>query len=359
MDSLPKNLNLPPIVLPNTTQVLNVDAGTPYREILGYIQSGNNICMQGTYGTAMAFYSWLKKQVTKTHAVHDYLSARKHRQQWQKITSRFLIRIVGQIPQLDKAPANLWLKEFFDQLPDFYISFAEYLGMNGAWQWYQKGIRYPVLGHSIHPFYGCYFPTRHDHLLLFDEWLNNRANHFTGGIDIGCGSGILSFMMLAKDMQNIKATDINPNAIYSVALDLERAGLKGSIELQLGDLLGSFEPGQDDLVVFNPPWIPATAEKEMDVACYYPDDLFSRFFSQLKSRALAGTTIVLLFSNYAMASGMQNDQPIQEALREFDMDFRLENKYTTKVTQAPAKGKTWLQKIRQKENVELWEIKRI
>ncbi|WP_205727987.1 hypothetical protein [Flammeovirga pectinis] len=44
-------------------------------------------------------------------------------------------------------------------------------GLNSAWQWNKKGIVLPVLRNKVHPYYGVYFPTRFDHLILFDNWL--------------------------------------------------------------------------------------------------------------------------------------------------------------------------------------------
>ena len=54
---------------------------------------------------------------------------------------------------------------------EFYVPFPEVQGMNSSWQWYQKGLEVKTLDLTLHPYYGTYFPTRFDHLKLFDKWL--------------------------------------------------------------------------------------------------------------------------------------------------------------------------------------------
>jgi len=360
MQPLPDNLISPPI-RPVTDAVLDLAPGTPFRDAFLLLSQGRGVCLTGTYGAAMAFYSRLKKEIAANHPIHDYASSRRHQDAWHAVNAQVLIRISDHRPALERAPHNPWLKDFFPDVQQFLMAFATFLGLNGARQWYEKGIRYPVLPHRIHPFYGTYFPTRHDHLLLFDRWLKSTGTEvYRRGIDIGTGCGVLAFIMHAHGLPHIQATDINPNAIYSLQEDLKRLGplAERSIFPEQADLLGSFQPQSRDLIVFNPPWIPAEPETPMDEACYYRPNFFEDFFCRMARQCPTGTTLVLLFSNFAKVAGLLTEHPVLHALEEHHALFKLADLSREPVRQASKKGTAWLSEIRRQEQVEVLVIQR-
>ncbi|MDR4989337.1 MAG: methyltransferase, partial [Bacteroidales bacterium] len=263
---LPSDLITPVIRSPGSWYT-EAGPGTPFRSILKRLQNGQNICLTGTYGFAMSFYAWLKKYVEQRFPVSDYPSSRRHRKALFTLQSRIWISFRDHFPELMKSPANPWISAFYPETGVFLMTFTDYLGMNGAWQWFQKGIQYPVLNHLVHPFYGTYFPSRYDHLTLFDRWVPEHRN-FRRVLDIGCGCGILSFILLKHGIREIHATDINPNAVFSFRQDIHRVFGDGQNDLfiEKADLLGSFVPGAGDLILFNPPWIPEPPGKELDRA---------------------------------------------------------------------------------------------
>ncbi len=351
------------IIRPNIcnegNRFFHIAPGTPFRNILKSIKRGQDICITGTYGFAMSFYAWLKKEVNVRIPVQDYVSSRKHRNLLHSYQSRIWIGVRNHVPELDKAPQNRWLNDFYPDQDHFYINFADYLGMNGARQWYERGIKYPVLDHLLHPFYGVYFPTRYDHLHLFDNWLNDN-NRFDRAIDIGTGCGVLSFMMNKHGIETVHATDINPNAIFSLQLESERLDKKksGNIHPQHASFLGSFQPGPDDLVVFNPPWIPEKPNKTMDKATFFDKGFFDDYFDEMAKKCPAGTTLLIFFSNYSMLTGIIKENPIMECINRRKDDFLLISQTKAPVRQSPSRKKSWLQSIRSMEQVELFEVKR-
>jgi hypothetical protein len=355
---IPGNINKP-FILSNDEDIKHIVPGTPFRDIFKHLKRDKDICITGTYGFAMAFYAWLKKQVSASFPSDDYTGWRRQRNALHRHQSHVWIRIEDHRPELDRAPGNPWLQEFFPDKNHFLITFADYLGLNGAKQWYEKGVHYPVLDFPLHPFYGVYFPSRHDHLLLFDRWLAEQKS-LTRGIDIGTGSGILAFMMLNHGIQQVFATDINPNSIFSVRNDIQNieSYLKGSLHLEQNHFLGTFEPEQGDLIVFNPPWIPETPEKTLDRASYYEPAFFQDLFSELREKCPKGTIIALMFSSFARLAGLLSKNPIEEALNNYKEDFQLTGLYKQKVGQKTSKKKSWLQEIRSKEEVELYILKR-
>lgn len=338
---------------------IQVAPGTPFRDIRKHLIKKNNICFTGTYGFAMSFYAWLKKELDSRFPVTDYISSRAQRKTLHDYQSLIWIRILHHEPGLDKAPKNPWLKDFYPDHDDFYITFADYLGMNGARQWYERGVQYPELNHRLHPFYGVYFPTRYDHLKIFDNWLN-KNNKFECAIDIGTGCGVLAFMMQKRGISNIHATDINPNAIFSLQLEINRHQKKefGNIHPEHASFLGSFKPTSEDLVVFNPPWIPDKPEKTMDKATYYDKGFFDGFFDEIAEKCPAGTTLLIFFSSYAMLAGIINHHPVIEAILARQDLFELVSQTKAPVNQSPSRKKSWLQSIRSEEQVELFVMKR-
>ncbi len=357
--SLPPDI-IKPLIRPPGNRHADVQPGTPFRDILKLIKRGQDICITGTYGFAMSFYAWLKKYIATRYPVHDYLSSRRNRSALFEPQAHIWIRFINRHPDLINAAENPWLAEFYPENDDFLMTFSDYLGMNGARQWFEKGIQYPVISHRVHPFCGTYFPSRYDHLVFFDRWLAAN-NNYGRVVDIGSGCGILSFIMLKHGIRNIHATDINPNAVYSFRHDIKRLpnNKAENIFVEQADLLGSFVPRAGDLIVFNPPWIPAPAEKTLDQATYYDEGFFDRFFDEMSATCPAGTDMLLLFSNFAIVTGLTNDHPIENALNKYKTQFQLTAFHKEKLSQKPSKKKSWLWTLREKEEIELYLIKRV
>ncbi len=352
---LPENLEKPGILL--TKQELSpIAPGVPFRKIMGYLKDGKKVCFTGTFGFALSFYSWLKKRHNRRFPIKNYRDSRKNREQWYNLVQKLFFPVKNHTPALEKAPNNPWLKEFYPDTPEFFMGFSDFLGMNGAWQWYNKGIRFPVLHHPLHPFYGVYFPTRFEHLELFDQWLKKNRN-FSGALDIGTGCGVLTFMMLKHGMAKVHATDINPHAIWSTSQDLRRQGVQDKVSLETAEFTGSFRPGPDDLLVFNPPWIPSRAEKTIDRASYYPPGFFESFFGEMEALCPGGTTLLILFSDFAQVAGITGDHPLENAIAK-QTGFATVEKTVIPVRQPPSHRKSWIAEIRSKEKIELWVLKR-
>lgn len=332
-------------------------ASSQNRRVFADMERGQTYCAEGTYGTTMAFYSWLKKQVNLLYPISDYPSSRVNRDKLRELSQRLLVRIKAHQIDLHKAPPIPWLLEFYPSLQDFYLPFTDVLGINGAYQWYVNGVQFPGLQHRVHPYYGAYFPTRTEHLQLFDQWLQ-RSKPFANAIDLGTGCGVLTFYMLKHGVSNVIATDINPNAIHSVGQDLYRHDLGSRVRLINADLLEGISCNSIDLVVFNPPWIPDNATGILDLAMYYQSDLFHRFFSTAYESLPDSCKVVILFSTFAHAAGFRVEHPVRHEL-EHHQRFKLVNHIQSSVNQKPSQKKSWLAEIRSNEKIELWELERV
>ncbi len=336
-------------------------AGMKYSRILRQIEEGRYIVAEGSFGTALALYSWVRKRTSSEHPVYDHASSRVNRSIFAARAGRIMVRVKDHHTELEKAPAIPWLKTFYPGNREFLITLPDLLGLNGAWQWYSKGIKYPVLDHRMHPFYGVYFPTRTTHLLMLEGWLERNTNNFSHVTDIGTGCGVLGFMALKHGAVKVTATDINPNAIYSTLMDAKRLGLQKNIKSEQACFFGT---GKEDssadrgLTIFNPPWIPGKSETLIDKGVYYEDGFFEELFAEAAEKIKPGGSLVIIFSDYAIVAGIATKNPIEEAVAA-SRDFIIEDKLTSKVSERTGKPtKSWINSIREKETVELWIIKR-
>jgi len=343
---------LRPIPLPCDLAVLQIDGNARYREVEDMLSQDRSVCVRDTYGTALTLYSWLKRRLRRRCPVRDYRTSRRFREQLWHRTRHLLVPIADHQVALRKAPPIPWLERLYSEERDFLLPFPEVLGLNGSWQWYHKGIRYPVLDHPLHPFYGVYFSTRVEHLELFDAWLAGRS--FRRAVDVGAGAGALTFLLLKHGVAPVHATDTSPNAVLSVGQDLGRLGLEDRVALEQADLFGDSPPA--DLIVFNPPWLPGRPRVPTDQGSYYPDDLFPVFFRAAAERLQPEGRLVVLFSNFAQLAGLRDDNPIAGEL-ETHQRFRLVSRREKKVgPPSPRRGRDWLYRIREREQVQLWEL---
>ncbi|MFO8021122.1 MAG: methyltransferase [Perlabentimonas sp.] len=341
-------------ILLSSKELIQITASTSNRSVLAGLSRGQNYLLTGTYGTAMAFYSWLKKQVSQSNPVFNYQSSRNNRNQLHALTSRVYVRVCNNSVDLAKAPKVPWLKELYPQYNEFFMPFSDVLGINGAWQWHVNGVKFPNLNFKLHPYCNVYFPTRTEHLQLFDKWLENKPN-FKRGLDMGTGCGVLTFYMLKHGVNEVLATDINEMALQSLLKDAKQHNLSHRIFTQKANMFKGVDVNNTDLVVFNPPWIPDTSHGDLDNAMYYPPNFFNTFFEQAYKALPGACTLVLLFSTFAQAAGVVDKNPIEEELSEYNR-FTLICKDELPVKQKPSVKKHWLSEIRRKERVQLWEL---
>ncbi len=77
-------------------------------------------------------------------------------------------------------------------------------------------------------------------------------------VDAGTGTGCIALALAAaRPAARVLAVDLDPEALSLARENRDRLGLKGRVELRLGDWLSGLPTGSFDAVVSNPPYIPA------------------------------------------------------------------------------------------------------
>ena len=326
--------------------------GTDVSLTIEALEAGNPILVTEFYSNGLSLLRELHSHLSRKLPKKSFQEQREYRSEYHKLSNLILIRIVDQKLAVKKAPSIGWLEKFYPEINEFLLSFPQVQGLNSSWQWYQNGLSIPVLRNKVHPYYGTYFPTRFEHLQLFDDWLTGYEGPRKSAIEVGIGCGVLSLQMVQNGFHKVYGTDINPNAIVGLAESMGDTMLSRKIELDFGSLFGKWD-NPAELIVFNPPWLPKSHDLDkIDEAIYYDENLFSDFFTGAKQRLLPEGKMLLIFSNLAQITNVTKDHPIERELEDGGR-FQLE-KHLKKPMKASS-GKTKRdQAWRSSEEVELW-----
>lgn len=339
---MPAALHRPEPVLRHQAQP--VDRSVPPAQAAMWLIEGRSLLVTDRFGTGLAILAALRLRLQEPGEDAGYVAKRTFRDAFTSASQRLLAPVVGRKVALADAPRPGFLSELYPDHADFALPVEDARILSSAWDWYEKGVHFPVLGYRLHPFYGAYIPARMEHLELFGTWLAKYQGARGQAIDVGTGSGVLALQMAKAGFRQVLATDINPNAIESVARQLRRLPKAPPIELQHADLLGDFR-GPFDLIVSNPPWMKGDVGRTLDLAMYFQDGFFERFFAQALERLAPGGRVVFVFSNIIELSQPDVPHPIQTELARGR--FRLVEKLTRRVK--PLRRRT-------REKVEVWDL---
>ena len=347
-----KNFNRPEPIQPSKNSEL-VNKKDDMRLAAEWLISGKEVIIEDQFHTGMMVLSELKKEIFGAKSKQDFKAYRKTRTDFHDASNRLLVPIKKNLIDLKRSPGIGWLEILYPDMDKFLLPFPQVQGLNSSWQWYMKGISYPGLKMRIQPFYGTYFPTRFDHLRLFWNWLKDYSGPKNVAMDVGTGCGVLAFQLLSSGFEFVQAVDINPNAIISVEEDAKRFEFQGRLDVRQSDLFEKCD-GKADLIVFNPPWMPAQKQRSgLDEAIYYEPGLFERFFDQAGEYLQKEGKLVLLFSNLAKKVGVQEYHPVEN---ELNLNSRFKKTELLKKKAARSSKKTKRRDHRKKEFVELWVL---
>lgn len=318
------------------------------------ILNGRYVLIEDYYSSGLTILHELNNYLKDKHPDQSFQGQREFRSEYRKFSHQILLQVSDNKLVVEKAPVIGWLEILYPDLEKFILPFPQIQGLNSAWQWYKKGVSIPVLRNKIHPYYGTYFPSRFEHLHLFDNWLKRYKGAKKTAIDIGIGSGVLSFMLMKHGFQKVYGTDTNPNAIIGLNQFMSGTKLARKIEIDHGHLFAKWEQ-KTELVVFNPPWLSTSYDIDrIDEAIYYNDKLFPDFFTDAKEHLHPDGKIVLLFSNLAQITKVTESNPIEKEIAEggrFKLDLLLK-KSVKSASKKTKRNQTW----RSSETVELWVL---
>lgn len=136
------------------------------------------------------------------------------------------------------------------------------LGALSAAEWTRKGLTVPGLSGQIMPRFGVFSPTRSAYVDLL-EHLDVDGKTV---LDVGCGTGVLAFVLLQRGASSAIGTDIEARAVESARQNSELLALDDRFKAVEADLFP--EGARADCVVFNAPWVPGTPRTRLDRAIF-------------------------------------------------------------------------------------------
>lgn len=344
-----------PEPLPEDGEIRIITKNDDFQEIANELSEGTELALGEDFPSGLKILSELKNVLKDEYRESSFKEYRSYRSAYQEASNRLLVPVNGRKVDLRKSPEIGWLEKLYPDQSEFYLPFPQVQGLNSAWQWYINGIEYPGVPGKIHPWYGVYFPTRKDHLYLFNYWLRKYRGSKESAIDIGTGCGVLAFQMLNSGIEKVEASDLNPAAVHSTKENRDKLGFEDRLSVYESDLFANVKISAP-LIVFNPPWLPAKNDAEgLDKAIYFEEGLFERFFEQAADHLTEKGKLVVIFSNLGRVEGEIEHHPVET---ELEQESRFKKVKLVKRKAEPPSGKTRRRDHRKDEYVELWELEK-
>lgn len=195
----------------------------------------------------------------------------------------------------------------------------ELLGLISAHEWRKKGVEIPALGatpnNRIHPHYGVFSPVRGEYVDLVARALKGTA--FDTAFDIGTGTGVLSAVLARAGIARVVATDQDPRALACAQENLNRLGVSAQVPVVQANL---FPEGMAQLIVCNPPWLPARPSSPVEHAVYDEGSrMLLGFLKGLRTHLAPGGEGWLILSDLAEHLGLRTRAELLTAIEEADL----------------------------------------
>lgn len=184
------------------------------------------------------------------------------------------------------------------------VSLREILGLIGAYEWHKSGVEIAAINNKIHPSYGVFSPIRGEYLSLVDTApLPVPCNL---AFDIGTGTGVLAAILANRGITKTVATDTSHRALDCALSNINQLGLKNNVALVEADLYPKIDYGNADLIVCNPPWLPAHPSSALESAIYdEKSKMLKGFLNGLSARLTKTGEGWLILSDFAEHLGLR------------------------------------------------------
>jgi methylase of polypeptide subunit release factors len=242
--------------------------------------------------------------------------------------------------------------------PDAVISLRGLLAIISAWEWRKKGAYVPALDANVHPHFGVFSPVRGEYVDLVAQ--APLPQPCSIAFDIGVGSGVLSAVLAKRGIAQIMATDLDPRALACARDNLERLGFAGQVALSRDDLFPStaHAPRLADLIVCNPPWVPAVPTSPVEAAIYDPDSrMLRQFLAGAGERLSPHGEAWLILSDIAELLGLRSRHELLGWIK--DAGLVVADRLETRPRHPKTRNNTdALHKARSQEITALWRLKK-
>ncbi|MBK9220248.1 MAG: class I SAM-dependent methyltransferase [Uliginosibacterium sp.] len=233
----------------------------------------------------------------------------------------------------------------------YLCSLRELQGVIGAHEWRKKGVFIRSIDSPIFPHYGVFSPIRGEYLELIAA--TPLPENTEKAFDIGTGTGVIAALLARRGIPNIIATDLDERALACATENIRRLGLEKTVCVERADL---FPEGTADLIVCNPPWIPARPSSPVEYAVYDPDSrMLLSFLNRLADHLNPRGEGWLILSDLAVHLGLRDRHAVTAAIEAAGLIVldRSEAKPTHAKASDPDAS---LHQARLKERTSLWRL---
>ncbi|MGV7217559.1 methyltransferase [Bradyrhizobium sp. UFLA05-112] len=142
-----------------------------------------------------------------------------------------------------------------------------------------------VSGMPLHILPGVLSPRlSHGPDALMSKW---RIENDATVLDLGCGSGVLGLAALRAGAGRLVALDINPQAVRTTEINIERLGYAGKADVRHSDTYSALQSGEKfDVILFAAPYWNREARDDLERSCFDQDH-------QVMAAVLAGAHLRL------------------------------------------------------------------
>ena len=295
---------------------------------------------QGDYHQAKALLDAVKRRLNKPLKTSDdvldtFHKWRLQQQQRSQLLSHLLVAVdvnwqlnLARAPNIQAACEQAF---GFRNENTVLLPLHALLGYMGAEQWHQRGVSIAALnGSNIHVPFGVFSPLRGEYLDLLSK--TALPTTCQSAWDIGTGSGVLAAILAKRGIHHIIATDTNPVAIATATANFARLGVTEQIRLAEQDL---FPEGCADLIVCNPPWLPAKPSSLIETALYDPNSQMLRAFLNGAAKHLNEQGQAwLILSNLAELIGLRSADDLNTWIAEAGLHILAKHDTTPKHAKA-------------------------
>jgi hypothetical protein len=191
----------------------------------------------------------------------------------------------------------------------FVVTLREILGLVGAYEWSKNGVEISAINNKIYPSYGVFSPIRGEYLKLVDTTpLPVPCNL---AFDIGTGTGVLAAILANRGVTQIIATDNSQRALDCAQKNINQLAMKNAVTVINADLFPTDQYGKADLIVCNPPWLPARPSSVLESAIYDENSkMLKGFLSGLSAHLNDAGEGWLILSDFAEHLGLRTSDDL-------------------------------------------------
>lgn len=236
----------------------------------------------------------------------------------------------------------------------FIVSLRELLGLIGAYEWSKNGVEVNAINNKIYPSYGVFSPIRGEYLELVDK--APLPNPCKLAFDIGTGTGVLAAILANRGISKILATDNSQRALDCAQKNVSQLDMKNSATVINADLFPDTSYGKADLIVCNPPWLPARPSSVLESAIYDENSkMLKGYLNGLSAHLNDLGEGWLILSDFAEHLGLRSREDLlswidKASLKVIDrMDTKASHNKTFDVTDP-------LHNARKAETTSLWRL---